>query len=259
MATDDTEENSSGASAINYDESLAVTREIYWVGFMEAGGRLRCNPYLLIDGRGDDVILFDPGSIPDFPKIMRKVIDLIPPQSITGIVVSHQDPDVCGNLAVIEDIVENPDLKIYAHLNTIRLIAHLGLAGSLLVVAEIDYRLTLSSGRVLEFIPMLYLHSPGAIATYDSQSKSLFSGDVFGAIGSDNDLFSKTNFPQNMDSFHQAYMPSNKVLRPAMEKLSGMQIDRILPQHGAVLEGDDVAVAIEHLRTLPCGVDLAEG
>ena len=54
-------------------------------------------------------------------------------------------------------------------------------------------------------------------------------------------------------------MPSNKVLRPAMEKLSGMQIDRILPQHGAVLEGDDVAVAIEHLRTLPCGVDLAEG
>ncbi len=251
------EDNSNNNSTVDYDDSLAITREIYWVGFMEEGGRLRCNPYLLIDGRGEDVILFDPGSIPDFPKIMRKVIDLIPPQNITGIVVSHQDPDVCGNLAVIEDIVENPDLRIYAHINTIRLIAHLGLSRQIQDVAKIDFQLTLSSGRTLEFIPLPFLHSPGAIATYDPQSKSLFSGDVFGAIGSDNDLFSGEGFPQNMDSFHQAYMPSNIVLRPAMEKFSKMRIERILPQHGAVIEGDNVAVAIEHLRTLPCGVDLA--
>ena len=258
MTTNDSEEGSGNTRAINYDESLAITREIHWVGFMEEDGRLRCNPYLLIDGREDDVILFDPGSIPDFPKIMRKVIDLIPPQNISGIVVSHQDPDVCGNLAVIEDIVENPNLKIYAHLNTIRLIAHLGLAGELQDIAKIDNQLTLASGRILDFIPMLYLHSPGAIATFDRQSKTLFSGDVFGAIGADNDLFSRSNFPQSMDSFHQAYMPSNHVLRPAMEKLSSLQIDRILPQHGAVVEGDDVAVAIEHLRNLPCGVALLE-
>ena len=245
------------SSAIDYDNSLAITREIHWVGFMEAGGRLRCNPYLLIDGRGEDIILFDPGSIPDFPKIMRKVIDLVPPQKITGIVVSHQDPDVCGNLAVIEDIVENPDLRIFAHINTIRLIAHLGLSSRIQDVAEIDFQLTLSGGRVLEFIPLPYLHSPGAIATYDRQSRSLFSGDVFGAVGHELDLFSRSNFPHHMDSFHQAYMPSNVVLRPAMEKFSKMQIERILPQHGAVIEGEDVAVAIEHLRTLPCGVDLA--
>jgi flavorubredoxin len=256
MTASGTEDIGNTDSAINYDDSLPITREIHWVGFREEGGRLRCNPYLLIDGRGDDVILFDPGSIPDFPKIMRKVIDLVPPQNITGIIVSHQDPDVCGNLAVIEDIVENPDLRIYAHLNTIRLIAHLGLLGKLYDVAEMDNRLTLSSGRVLEFIPMLYLHSPGAIATYDTQTKSLFSGDVFGAIGSKSELFSRNNFPESMDSFHQAYMPSNSVLRPVMEKLAGMQIERILPQHGAVLEGDDVAVAIQHLRTLPCGIDL---
>ncbi|MDP6689422.1 MAG: MBL fold metallo-hydrolase [Alphaproteobacteria bacterium] len=258
MTSDDIEEGSNNTRAINYDESLAITREIHWVGFLEEGSRLRCNPYLLIDGKGDDVILFDPGSIPDFPKVMRKVIDLVPPQKITGIVVSHQDPDVCGNLAVIEDIVENPNLKIYAHLNTIRLIAHLGLVGQLQDIAKIDNRLTLSSGRILDFIPLLYLHSPGAIATLDRQTKSLFSGDVFGAIGTDNDLFSADDFPHSMDSFHQAYMPSNKVLRPAMDMLSGLQIDRILPQHGAVLEGDDVAIAIEHLRRLPCGVDLME-
>ena len=186
------------------------------------------------------------------------MIDLIPPQSITGVVISHQDPDVCGNLAVIEDIVENPELKIYAHINTIRLIAHLGLSGQLTDVSGINYQLRLSGGRVLEFIPLPYLHSPGAIATYDVRSKSLFSGDVFGAIGANNELFSSDGLPQSMDSFHQAYMPSNVVLRPAMEKFSTMQIERILPQHGAIIEGDDVAVAIEHLRTLPCGIDLAE-
>ncbi len=72
MTSNGTEDNGDSTPALNYEDSLAITREIYWVGFMEEGGRLRCNPYLLIDGRGQDVILFDPGSIPDFPKIMRK-------------------------------------------------------------------------------------------------------------------------------------------------------------------------------------------
>jgi flavorubredoxin len=51
-------------------------------------------------------------------------------------------------------------------------------------------------------------------------------------------------------------MPSNAVLSSCMERLGEMQIDRILPQHGSVLEGPQVAQAIEYLKALPCGVDL---
>jgi len=51
----------------------------------------------------EDVVMFDPGSIPHFPIVMRKVIEVVNPNEISIIVAHHQDPDVCGNLAVIED------------------------------------------------------------------------------------------------------------------------------------------------------------
>lgn len=241
---------------LDLNNAIAITRDIFWVGFNEEGSQLRCNPYLLMDG--EDVILFDPGSLTHFPIVMRKVIDLINPEFITAVVASHQDPDICSNLPVLEDVVANKDLKIIAHINTIRLIRHFGVRSQFYDVAENDFKLVLKSGRVLEFIFTPYLHSPGAIATYDPQTKTLFSSDIFGAISDTWSLFSDQNFPQNMDAFHQAYMPSNKNLKQCMEKLEKYDIQRILPQHGSAIEGDDVKVAIDHLKQLPCGVDLME-
>ncbi len=236
--------------------ALPITREIYWVGFSEETTHLQCNPYLLLDDR--EVVFFDPGSIPDFPQIMRKAIDLINPSEIHWIVASHQDPDVCGNLAVVEDVIDNPELQVAAHINTIRLIQHLGIQAAFYDVEAHGYQLSLQSGRKLQFIHMPYLHSPGAIVTYDAQTKSLFSGDLFGTISKSQDILSTEGFPESMNSFHQAYMPSNQILRYGMEQLERLEIHRILPQHGSVIEGDQVKVAIEHLKQLPCGVDLLE-
>ena len=169
------------------ESAVAISRDIFWIGFYEASSKLHCNPYILIDET--DVVLFDPGSIPDFPLVMRKVIDLVNPRDISLIVTSHQDPDVCGNLAVVEDVVERPGLRVAAHTNTLRLIQHLGLSSEFFAVEKNDHRIELGSGRVLEFIDVPYLHAPGAIMTYDTKTHSLFSGDLFGAIGDEWSLF----------------------------------------------------------------------
>ena len=236
------------------ENAIAITRDIYWVGFFEETTKLHCNPYLVLDD--EDVVLFDPGSIPDFPVVMRKVIDLVNPDNITWIVVSHQDPDVCGNLAVVEDVIGRNDLRIAAHTNTVRLIRHLGLKSELFAVDEHDLTLELKSGRVFDFLPVPFLHSPGAVATIDRKTRSLFSGDLFGAVSEDWRLLAGPGFPRNMDSFHQAYMPSNQVLKAALEHIERLDIERILPQHGSVIEGDQIRLAIDHLKALPCGVDL---
>ncbi len=241
---------------IDYDNAVAVTREIHWVGFHDVAASLHCNPYLLIDEQ--DVVLFDPGSIPHFPIVMRKVIDLVDPGDISIIVAAHQDPDVCGNLAVVEDVINRADLKIAAHMNTIRLIRHYGLRSELYAVDEHEYRLTLKSGRVLEFLFTPYLHSPGAVVTYDAKTRSLFTSDLFGAVGENWSLFDGQDFPHYMDRWHQIYMPSNRILKAAMEQIARWEIERILPQHGSVIEGDQVGTAIEHLKSLPCGIDLSE-
>ncbi len=59
---------------VGYDNAVDITREICWVGFYDKEANFHCNPYLLFDD--DEVVLFDPGSIPHFPIVMRKIINL---------------------------------------------------------------------------------------------------------------------------------------------------------------------------------------
>jgi len=172
--------------------------------------------------------------------------------------VSHQDPDVCGNLAVIEGVIDRPDLRVAAHGATVRLLRHYGLNSSFYPVDRQDYALQLKSGRRLEFLFTPFLHAPGAVVTYDPQSKSLFSADIFGAVSRSWSLRAQEDILPAMSLWHQTYMPSNAILASFLDRIEQLEIERILPQHGSVLEGPMVARAIDHLRTLRCGVDLLE-
>lgn len=244
------------ATVIDYNNPYPVTRGIYWVGFHDKDADFRCNPYLLIDK--DDVVLFDPGSIPHFPIVMRKIIEIVNPREISIIVAHHQDPDVCGNLSVIEDVIDRDDLQIVAHSRTSLLMRHYGLRSAIYDVDKHDYKIRLKSGRELEFIYTPFLHSPGAIVTYDKKSKSLFSSDIFGAESENWTLFAGMNYTDQMKGFHQGYMASNKMLKSFLDKLDKLKIDRILPQHGSILEGDIISKSIDFLKSLPCGIDLVK-
>jgi flavorubredoxin len=63
------------------------------------------------------------------------------------------------------------------------------------------------------------------------------------------------NFPRNLDVFHQTYMPSNQVLRFGLKTIESLNIKRILPQHGSIIEGGNVVRAFAHLSILDCGID----
>lgn len=241
---------------LNYDSAVAILRDIYWVGYEEKDTNLHCNSYVLIDD--EEVVFFDTGSIPDFPVIMRKVLEVVDFETISVVVASHQDPDVCGNMAIVEDVIDNPELQIAVHSNTARLIKHYGIKSDIYIVDKHDYKIRLKSGRELEFIYAPYLHSPGAIVTYDKKTKTLFTGDIFGGVSEEWSLFEDDNLLENMKTFHQLYMPSNQILKSFLSKLERYDIERILPQHGSVIEGKSVNKAIEFLKNVPCGIDLIE-
>ncbi|MCB9595120.1 MAG: MBL fold metallo-hydrolase [Sandaracinaceae bacterium] len=237
------------------DEAIPISRECTWVGRHDPEAALQCNAYLLMDG--DHAVVFDCGSLPDFPVVMRKIIDCISPHQILAVVASHHDPDVCGSLAVFEDIVGRDDFQIVAHSRTLRLLSHLGLRGAPYAVDEHDLRWTFPSGRELRFVPTPYLHAPGAIVTHDPTSGAMFTGDLFGAFfPSDWTLVADERHPDAMKAWHQAYMPSGAILRPALNRLAALAPVRLLPQHGSVLEGPKIAEAFAYLGALPCGVDL---
>ena len=241
----------------DYNNSITILRDIFWIGFYDKEADLHCNPYLLLDE--EDAILIDPGSIPHFSIIMRKVIDLINPNAITKIIVTHQDPDVCGNLSIVESLIDNPSLKIVAHSSCTRLLRHYGVSSDFYEVDKYDNQLKLKSGRTLEFIHTPYLHSPFAIVVYDRKTKTLFTSDLFGAISKSWSLFAGEDFLEAMEIWHQTIIPSSKILKYCLKKIEKLDIDRILPQHGSIIEGDNIKKAINHLKRVKCGIDRVEG
>lgn len=225
---------------------------VYWVGTRDIAGGLDCNPYLLIDG--GEGVLIDPGSRLDFEAVYANVNRLLPLANIKYVVLHHQDPDFCSSMPLFEQ--KGLQAQIVTHWRTSVLLKYYGIQSPYYIVNQKDFRLTLASGRALLFFPTPYLHFPGAIATYDTQTKTLFSSDLFGAFAAGgSDLFAGPSYLEPMKAFHEHYMPGNEILRPVMEKFLTVDIACIAPQHGCVIR-QDIPAYIKALRDLECGTFL---
>lgn len=239
---------------MNYDEAIEIAPGIYWVGFYDQTANFHCNPYLIVDG--DEGFLIDPGSVPHFPIVARKVISIIDPKKISTLSVSHQDPDLAGALPVFEDLINNPKLKIVTFKRVSFLLAHYGIRSPFYFFEQNDNKITMASGRELRFVPTPYLHTAGAFGIYDKKSKIFFSGDLFGAFSDSWDLYAKDDYDHQMEMFHKPYMPSNAILRAVMEYIEKLNLEMIAPQHGSIIKKDKIKTSIDFLKNLECGTYL---
>ena len=231
---------------------IEIAAGVFWVGASRQDAPLNCNPYLIIDG--EEAVLVDPGSPLDFESVLANVLKLISINSLKYIVLQHQDPDICASTPLFEK--KGFQGRLVTHWRAAHLIKYYGATSPFYVVNEHDWSLTFGNHRTLSFIPTPYLHFPGAIATYDPQTRILFSSDLFGALSSASPLFAdeweEKNYMEAMKSFHEHYMPSNAILRPVMENFAQLDIQMIAPQHGAIIRSD-ISSHITALAELECG------
>jgi diguanylate cyclase (GGDEF)-like protein len=144
---------------------------------------------------------------------------------------------------------------IVTHWRAKVLIQYYGVRSPFLLVDELGDCLRLPSGRELRFLHTPYLHFPGAIATYDALSGTLFSSDLFGAFFIDEELrelFAGPRYMEAMKTFHEHYMPGNEHIRPIMEMFLNLSIRQIAPQHGSIIR-ERIPAHIRALRDLECG------
>jgi flavorubredoxin len=237
---------------IDISGPVEIAENIFWIGFDDKDAGLHCNPYVMIDG--DEAVVFDPGSVPHYPIVIQKLAKLVEFKKIKYFIVTHQDPDLCGAIPKFEELIYGNDGKaqIVAHTRASVLIAHYGVKSPFYNVDLNDWSLTLASGRELRFVFAPYLHFPGAYMTYDTKSKILFSGDLFGAFSFDWNLYANEYYMEAMKAFHENYMPSNAILRTAMARLDNLDIRMIAPQHGSIID-KDIRMYIDSLRELDCG------
>ena len=143
---------------------------------------LTCNPYLVV--QDDQAILIDSGSRTDFAAATMKILQTeVDPRKVIGLIYQHYDPDLCESMSNFIDMCDNPDLKIISERrNNVFISFYIPRDKYELLDSIDDHDHTLSlNGRVLEFIPNPYAHSPGSFITYDKRTKTLFSSDLFGS------------------------------------------------------------------------------
>ncbi|MBI5198227.1 MAG: MBL fold metallo-hydrolase [Nitrospirae bacterium] len=237
---------------LDISKAIEIAPDIWWIGTLDRGSPFQRHPYVLFNR--DEAVLFEPGSQEDFHPVCKKLTRLVPLGKIRYIVLSHQDPDLSGSLPEWRKVLKD-DVQVVTHSRTAVLLRHYGASFPFYLIDQEDWMLRLSDGRKLSFLFAPWCHCPGTFMTYDETSRSLFSGDIFGAITYHWSLYAQTHYEKAMFSFHEDYMASSAHLRLAMSRLKDLNIDRICPQHGSIIPGN-TGFYIDALLHLRCGLDL---
>lgn len=261
----------------SYNRPIEVADHVYWVGLDDQTTDFHCNPYLVVEG--DQAVLIDAGSRPDFAVVMMKILQTgISPEQIVALIYQHPDPDLCGSMANMADICANPKLRILSEQdNNVFLSYYLEKDKRSLLTSlnESGFKFTFG-GRSLQFFRTPYAHSSGSFVTYDARTRTLFTSDLFGSMSRHWELFVRLGeschvcrdydhcinqrsycpLPDILE-FHKTVMPSEKALRYAMNVISGLDCEILAPQHGSIFKDKkDIAFLIERLGALKgVGID----
>lgn len=242
-----------------YVKPIAIADGVFWVGFYDAEGKMNCNPYLVVDG--NEAVLIDAGSRPDFPEVMLKILQTgIHPSQIQALIFQHYDPDLCGSIPNFENIIGRSDLQLLTSKSNSMFIRHYGVTSEIKFIRDMNYLFRFSSGRELTFLTTPFAHSEGSFITFDSKSKIVFTSDLFGGYETKGDLFfsiedqckpcigqlncadcQKTCKVRSFVEFHQRNFPSRAILHHALSQIRSLPYSQIAPQHGSVIRDKGIA------------------
>jgi two-component system, cell cycle response regulator len=243
--------------ALGDDGPVQIADQVWWVGVRLPNDRFQCHAYYLdIEGNG---VLLDPGSPLTIEATLAKVARIAPLESIAYLVCHHADPDISASLPYLSEHLTRPDVQLVTEWRAAALLKHYGHRFGYYLVEEHGWRLPLAGDRRLEFQLTPYLHFPGALVSFDTATRTLFSSDLFGGFVPDNEILVADDADyiiENARPFHQHYMPSTELLAAGLTRVQHRwpQIDRIAPQHGHVIPGPLVDAAFEGLKEIECGV-----
>jgi diguanylate cyclase (GGDEF)-like protein len=239
------------------DAPVRIADDVWWVGTRLENDVFQCHAYLI--DNGDSSVLLDPGSPLTIDSTLDKVQQVKSLDSIAYLVCHHPDPDIAASLRDLSDRLERDDVQVVTEWRAEALLKHYGHRFPYYRVEEHDWKVPLGADRYLEFQLTPYLHFPGAMVSFDTGTRTLFSSDLFGGFVPDSTVLVCNDLDALIASarpFHQHYMPSTELLAAGLGRIRHRwpKIDRIAPQHGHVIPGPLVVDAFSALADIECGV-----
>ena len=228
------------------------------------GEGIQANQFLIVHhGEG---MLLDPGGNLTYKNLLAGMADYFLPAHLDYVFASHEDPDI---VASANGWLLITDAKILIAQEWTRFLPHFcskGMTAGRVIGIPAQGAVVSLAGQDLHLIPAHYLHAVGNFQVYDPRSKILFSGDIGANLVSGEaamhpiegaEAFHAHRAASGMDAFHRRYMGGNKVCRLWAQMLRSMDVDWIVPQHGASFKGKETVHAfLDWFAELECGLDL---
>ncbi len=220
---------------------------------------VQSNQFLIVDaGHG---ALIDPGGNMTHNGLLMGMQRWLNSRNLDYILASHADPDIIGSLN--KWMVTTHCQVLISRLWT-RFLPHFtsGRDYSERIVGIPDQGMLVPLGECkIKAVPAHFMHSEGNFQFYDPVSKILFSGDM-GTSLIDHAQAAQpvTDFDAHVDfmaPFHKRYMVANKICRFWVRMVRELDVEMIVPQHGARFEGKAMVNRfLDWIENLPCGIDL---
>ena len=159
------------------------------------------------------------------------------------LVVHHMEPDHSGSIRLFME--KYPETTIACSVNAQKYMLQFneGLQARFEILKE-GSRLDLGNGVALDFIAAPMVHWPEVLMSYMAAEKTLFAADGFGKFGvyeadADNWTDEARRYYYNICGKYGVNVAS------VLKKAAGLEIERICPLHGPVLEGEKMAEALQ--------------
>ncbi len=228
--------------------AVELSRGVYWVGAVDwnlmnfHGYTTRrgtsYNAYLVLS---EKKALIDTVKEPFFEDMLQHIGEVIDPAELDYIVLNHMEQDHSGSF---------PKLKALAPKAKVIVSKRFG-ENNFQNVFHGDWEVTpvtegdkLSLGQqTLTFVPIPMLHWPDSMVSYLVEEGILFSSDVFGqhlaSTGRFDDQVDDAVLMQEATKYYaNILMPLSKLIPPALEKLSKLELKMLATDHGVIWRKD---------------------
>ena len=228
--------------------------EILFEGIWELANGVTLNSYIV---QGDKTAIID-GVIgwDGIPETLYKNLEEIgvDPQSIDYLVVNHMEPDHSGWISNFKKIKD--DFTIVCTDKAAKMVASFYGEDNIRIVKEGD-TLDLGNGKVLSFHPAPNVHWPDTMYTYERDTKTLFSCDMFGSFGrmgyhcfDDEMTAEEIDFfeTEGIRYYSNVMTTFTASLKKAIEKAKTLEINTIAPGHGPVYRKNPQKIMDDYAR-----------
>ncbi len=229
--------------------------DILFEGMWDLANGVTLNSYIV---KGDKTAIID-GVIgwDGIPETLYKNLEEIDvnPKEIDYLIVNHMEPDHSGWIENFKKV--NDNFTIICTDKAAKLVTSFyGNEERIKVVKEGD-TLDLGKGKKLSFHPTPNVHWPDTMLTYESDTKTLFSCDMYGAFGKiDEHYFDDELTAEEVEFFEvegiryfsnvmATFMP---MVRKSIQKTKELDINIIAPGHGPLYRQNPQKIIEDYLR-----------